>query len=77
MKNKYELINEPENLNAIVQLIRNNILNVNLITEISIYDRFYSLEGNKSYRYLILSQEYNKSTKTIQRIMKKLSEKAK
>ena len=72
---KYELINE--NLNTIVQLIRNNMLTINIITEIQIFDSFYSLEGNKTQRYKILATEYNLSTKTIQRIITKLNTKAK
>jgi|GEM_PF-4851147 len=76
--NVYQLLNQPDNLNTIVKLIRNKIvLDSSVITQISIYDKFYQLEGNKTERYELLSNEFRVSPKTIQRIIKKLNKKAK
>ncbi|KQC33415.1 hypothetical protein AAU57_08870 [Nonlabens sp. YIK11] len=67
---KYELINTPPMLSVVVQLIRNEInANTSLIQSISIYDRFYQIEGSKTERYNQIAEEYNLSAKTVQRII--------
>ena len=75
---KYELINTPPMLSIVVQLIRNEITaNTSLIQAISIYDRFYQLEGNKTDRYNQIAEEFNLSAKTVQRIVIDLNKTAK
>lgn len=75
---KYQLINTPPTLSIVVQLIRNEInANTSLIQAISIYERFYILEGNKTKRYKVLAEEFNLSTKSISRIIIDLNKTAK
>ncbi|MFI8379607.1 hypothetical protein [Leeuwenhoekiella sp. NPDC079379] len=72
---KYEMIITPPTLAVIVKLIRNEItVDVNIIQQLNIYERFYQLQGLKKHRYKILAEEFNCSTKTISRIIIKMNE---
>ncbi|WP_339875231.1 hypothetical protein [Olleya marilimosa] len=74
----YNLINTPEHLGVIVQLIRNKILvDSTILTHISIYDKYYQLEGSKTSRYKQLGEEFRLHPDTIRKIIKKLNTNAK
>ncbi|OCK42521.1 hypothetical protein BA195_10115 [Tenacibaculum soleae] len=73
----YQLINTPENLGVIVKLVKNKILvDSTVLHHLSIYDKYYELEGTKTERYKLLSKEFKKHPKTIQKIIKKLNQNA-
>ena len=69
----YNLINTPENLGLIIKLIKNKIIDTTIITHISIYDKYYQLEGSKTERYQKLADEYKLHKDTIRKIIKKLN----
>jgi hypothetical protein len=74
----YQLINEQNNLTTIIKLIRNKVLlDSTVIHHISIYDKFYQLEGSKGQKYIQLGKEYNKHPDTIRKIITRLNKNAK
>ena len=75
--NLYQFINESENLNVIVKLIRNNMMTSDVIQHIVLYDKFYQLEGKKGDRYKILAEEYGKHPDSISKIIRTLNKRAK
>lgn len=74
----YDLLNTPEHLQLIVQLIRNGIIkDATIIQHMSIYDRFYQITGSKGERYIQLGIEFKKYPDTIKKIMIRLNKMAK
>ncbi len=74
----YQLINEQNNLTTIVKLIRNKIvLDSTVLTHISIYDKFYQIDGSKTERYNQLASEYRLHPDSVRKIIKKLNQPAK
>lgn len=70
-KTCYELL--EDNLNLIVILIENDLLNIDLLRYIEIYERFLSLSGKKGERYEALSKEFEMSVSSIKRYIHKMN----
>lgn len=74
----YNLINTPENLGVIIKLIRNKIItDTTIIHHLSIYEKYYQIEGSKTSRYKQLAEEFKYHPDTIRGIIKRLNKKAK
>jgi len=73
----YQLLNDQNNLTTIVQLIRNKVeVNKTTIRDISIFDRFYQLEGPKTERYNTIAFEFQLHPQTVRGIITKLNRNA-
>lgn len=71
--NCYQLIDQ--NLPTIIKLIKNNLVKVDMIQHIEIYENFQSLTGTKYDRYEVLAKKFNKHPRTIQTIILRLNKK--
>ena len=75
--NKYEYINDKENISIVVKLIRNGFMNPTVVRDLRIYDRFHELDGSKGDRYKKLSEEFRIAPITVQLIIINLNKPAK
>ena len=71
----YELINN--NLPIIVRLINNNLIGMDMMKNIEVFETFHSLTGSRWERYEKLGEKFNLSPFTIRNIIQKLNKKVK
>ena len=66
---RYEFLKNNEDI--IFQFVKNGILSYQAIRDISIYERYNELDdvNNNQLKYIILSEEFDLSEKTIERII--------
>jgi len=69
----YQYLNQTDVLTHLVRLMKNGHFDTSLITNLSIYDKFYLLTGTKTERYKKVGEEFNLHHKTIQKIIIKLN----
>lgn len=57
------------NLPTITKLVKSELLSRTVIVYVAVYDNFYQLEGPKMKRYQAVGDEFNMSSKNVQRII--------
>lgn len=73
--NNYQLINN--NLPYIIKLVKNNLVKVDMVKYLEIYERFHSMTGSKGARYEQLAKEFGYHRETIALAVRKMSKKVK
>lgn len=73
----YQLLTNDNNLTLIFNLIRNKIdISTTTIRNLSIYDRFYHLDGTKKEKYNQIGFEFRLTPDTVRKIINKLNRNA-
>lgn len=70
-KTTYELIDD--NLKLIVKLIDNNLMKIDILKNVEIYEVYLSLTGTKTARYKKLSKLFKMSESSIKRYIHKMN----
>jgi hypothetical protein len=71
--NCYQLI--EQNLPTIIKLVKNNLVKVDMIEHIEIYENFQAMTGTKTERYAQLGKQFNLHPRTVQNIILRLNKK--